>query len=132
MDTQTALRPGTAPQGRIAAGVTLRPGRVVIHDRVIQKVVEEAAAVALGVDRSAVTVRISAAFGGMTVTVGAALPIPPLSDDEAVAAAGSVVDRLSAVQASLRQRIEQITGKNVTRVNITITGALVSEQRRTK
>lgn len=129
MDAQTAVRRGAAPQP-VAGRVTLRPGRVIIHDRVIQKVVEEASAAALGVARSNVTVRISGASGGMAVTVASSLPIPPLHDDTAVQTAGSVLDRLSATQASLRLRIGQIIGRDVSRVNITITGAVVSEQRR--
>jgi hypothetical protein len=132
MDTQTVARHGGAPPPRATVGVTLRPGRTVVHDRVIQKVVEEASAAALGVDRSRVTVRISPAFGGMAVSVMSPLPIPPLDDALAVAAAGSVLDRLSATQASLRQRIAAIVGREVTRVNITVTGAIVSAQRRVK
>jgi hypothetical protein len=131
MDTQTVARHGGAPP-RATVGVTLRPGRTVVHDRVIQKVVEEASAAALGVDRSRVTVRISPAFEGMAVSVTSVLPIPPLDDALAVAAAGSVLDRLSATQASLRQRIAEIAGRDVTRVNITVTGAIVSAQRRVK
>ncbi|TDW29630.1 hypothetical protein [Cryobacterium psychrophilum] len=132
MDTQTVARHGGAPPPRATIGVTLRPGRTVVHDRVIQKVVEEVSAAALGVDRSKVTVRISPASGGIAVTVASPLPIPPLDDATAVRATGSVLDRLSATQASLRQQIERITGRDVTRVNITVTGAIVSEQRRVK
>jgi len=132
MDTQTVARHGGAAPPRAAIGVTLRPGRTVIHDRVFQKVVEEASAAALAVDRGHVTVKIAPASGGIAVTIESPLPIPPLDDAGAVAAAGSVLERLSAIQASLRQRIGRITGRDVTLVNIIVTGAIVSEQRRVK
>lgn len=132
METHTAVRRGAPSPEGVAAGVTLRPGRTVIHDRVLVKVVEETAAVALGVNRSTVTVRVSAASGGLAVTVASALPIPPLDDDAAIQTAGSVLDRLSAIQETLQDRIGQITGREVTRVNITITGAIVSGDRRVK
>jgi hypothetical protein len=132
MVTQTVARHGGAPPPRATIGATLRPGHTVVHDRVIQKIVEEASAAALGVDRSRVSVRISPAFGGMAVTIASALPIPPLDDALAVAAAGSILERLTETQTSLQRRISRIVGHDVTRVNITVTGAIISEQRRVK
>jgi hypothetical protein len=129
METKAAVpaRNGTA---RHATEVTLQPGRTVVHDRVVLKVVEQLCATALQVDRGSVTAKVSSTRGQMTVTVASPLSIPPLDDDTAVHAAGSIVDRLSATQTSLRERIGRVTGREVARVNITISGAILSKARR--
>lgn len=130
MEMQAAVRDSDRTPRHAAEEVTLHPGRTVVHDRVILKVVEQLCATALLVDRSSVIAKVSSTRGGMTVTVASPLSIPPLDDDIAVHAAGSIVDRLSATQAVLRERIGQVTGREVARVNITITGAILGEARR--
>lgn len=108
------------------------PGRIVVKERVLRKVAEETAARTLRVDRDRVSVGVSEARGGLAVAVSAPLPVPDLDDTAAIRSGPSVLERLSEIQAELRDRIAQVTGRDVTRVNITITGAVVSGQRRVK
>ena len=134
METRAALRSGGALPQRAAAAAEgpLYPGRTLIHDRVILKVVEEATSTLMGVDRGKVNVRISAVAEGMTVSIASPLPVPRLDDDVAIAAMGSIMSHIAVVQEGLREQIGRITGRPIARVNITITGAIISEVRRVK
>lgn len=108
------------------------PGRIVVADRVITRVCEQSAAELLGVDRSEVTAQASMVRGGLAVGIASPLPIPALDDTEAVRAAGPVVSRVQDVQAELLDRIAHITGRDVQRVNVRITGAMVERRARVR
>lgn len=117
---------------RVGVTMPLHPGRNTISDGVILKVVEQASASALGVPRATVSARVSATARGMAVTIAAPLPVPSLDDTAAVRAAGSALDRVRDIQTGLLQELGRITGRPVTRLNITINGALMRSKRRVK
>lgn len=77
-------------------------------------------------------VDVAEARGGMTVTIRTPLPIPNLDDTAAITAGAPVLERVARIQELLRDRIGQITGHEVTRVNITITGAVIADQKRVR
>lgn len=115
---------------RVHAAAPTRPGRIVIKERVLVKVVEEATADALRVDRGDVSVGVSEERGGMAVTISTPLPVPELDDVAAIQAGAPVLERVEAIQAQLRDRIGQLIGRDVTRINMTITGAAIAERKR--
>ena len=135
MGAPGAGRDGGDPQ-RGAAGapnaIPAHPGRITVKDRVLIKISEEATATILKVDRGEVKVDVAEARGGMTVTIRTPLPIPNLDDTAAITAGAPVLERVARIQELLRDRIGQITGHEVTRVNITITGAVIAEQKRVR
>ncbi len=108
------------------------PGRIVIPERVLAKVSEQAAATILGVDRRAVKVQLGQARGGMAVSVSSPLPVPDLDDTAAIRAGATVLERLAAMQAEVRDVITALTGTEVARVNITITGAVIAQKPRVR
>lgn len=135
MDAAGTVRQGGDPQ-RVAAGTSpeeaTAPGRITIKERVLVKVAEEATSASLGVDRGSVSVGIAEAQNGLAVTIGTPLPVPDLDDTEAIRAGNTVLERVGAIQSQLRDRIAEVTGRDVHRVNITITGAVMAEKKRVK
>ena len=121
---------------RIAAVTTddapTHRGRIVIQDRVLEKVSEQATATTVGVDRRDVSVRVSEAHGGISATISCPLSVPDLDDTAAIESGTSVLERVAAAQTELRDRIAQLTGSKVTRVNITITGAVIAQKKRVR
>lgn len=119
---------------RVAAGASHDaspyPGRITIKERVLVKVAEEATATTLRVDRGDVSVGVSEARGGIALTIRTPLPIPHLDDTAAIHAGAPVLERVQTAQEQLRDRIAHVTGREVTRVNITITGAVIAEQKK--
>jgi len=128
MQAEAARRQSTAL--RAERPTTARPGHTLVHDRVIHKVVAEACAEEFGLERKHVTVTVATARAGLAISLATPLPIPRLDDDEAVQAAQPLVQSVGAAQARLRERIGHITGREVNRVNVTITGAISREVRR--
>ena len=120
--------PGGGPT-RVAAGAvpggSSYPGRITVKERVLVKIAEEATATTLKVD-------VAEARGGLAVTIRTPLPIPNLEDTAAIAAGPPVLQRVAGIQEQLRDRIGRITGREVTRVNVTITGAVIAEQKRVR
>lgn len=127
--------PGGGPT-RVAAGAapagSSYPGRITVKERVLVKIAEEATATTLKVDRGDVKVDVAEARGGLAVTIRTPLPIPNLEDTAAIAAGPPVLQRVAGIQEQLRDRIGRITGREVTRVNVTITGAVIAEQKRVR
>jgi len=108
------------------------PGRVRVRERVIDKVVREASAVAIGVPRDAVDVDVWEGSGGLAVGVAAKLPIPDLDDTEAIRAGTSILERVRALQTSLADEFARLTGREIRRVTFTVTGAIVPERKRVR
>ncbi|MFG6278599.1 hypothetical protein [Microbacterium sp. S16(2024)] len=130
-----AGHPGGNPT-RVAAGAAPNgpsyPGRITVKERVLVKIAEETTAITLKVDRGDVNVEVAEARGGMAVTIRTPLPVPNLEDTAAINAGTPVLQRVARIQEQLRDRIGQITGREVTRVNVTITGAVIAEQKRVR
>ncbi|MFG6490881.1 hypothetical protein [Microbacterium sp. P03] len=122
---------GGGPSGA-AAGEPTYPGRIDVEERVFRKVAEEASASVIGVSRSDVSVEVADYRGGMAVRLSTKLPIPDLEDTAAINAGPKVLDRASALQEQLQQRLSHLFGKEIHRINITITGATTPKRRRVK
>lgn len=122
---------GGGPSG-VAAAETAYPGRIDVKERAVRKVAEEASARTIGVDRSDISVEVAEYGGGIALRLATPLPIPDLSDTAAIAAATPVLERVAGLQRNLQETIAQIVGRDVTRINITITGATVPPRRRVK
>jgi hypothetical protein len=129
-----ADRIGSAGGGpsRVVAAEPAWPGRIDVKERAVRKVAEEASARTIGVDRSDISVEIAEYGGGIALRLATPLPIPDLGDTAAVAAATPVLERVAGLQRDLQSTIAQIVGRDVTRINITVTGATVPPRRRVR
>jgi len=108
------------------------PGSVRVHERVIDTVVREASAVAIGVSRDDVSVEAAEWGGGLAVRIAAKLPVPDLSDLEAVEAAVPVLERGRALQSELAEEFARLTGREIRRVSFTVTGAIIPKRKRVR
>lgn len=128
MTTVTAS-PGVGNRTTVA-GPGLPAGRVNIADRVLQKTAERAAADIVGVDAKNVHVEIVSSRDSAVVRVSTPFPVPRLDDTEAVRAATPVLDAARAAQGELRTRLTRLFGREVSRVDMTITGASAPQRKR--
>ncbi|MFD4420237.1 hypothetical protein ACFWN7_01885 [Agromyces sp. NPDC058484] len=128
--TQAGLIDGEAVQA--AVDEPLHPGRIDIRERVLVKVTQEAAATVIGVDRGDVSVDVGQFGHGIAVRIASPLPIPDLDDTAAIQSGMPVLDRVAAIQQQLRDRISHLLGRDVMRVNVTVTGAVIAEKRRVR
>lgn len=117
---------------RGATTETAYPGRIDVKEKALRKVAEEASARTIGVDRSDVSVEVGEYAGGIALRLATPLPIPDLNDTATITANPPVLERVAELQRTLQQTIGGIVGREVTRVNITITGATVPVRRRVK
>ncbi len=116
----------------VAAPTSAPAGRISVRDRVIEKIVHRASADAIGVESGEVKVEVSEWRGGYAVRVRTPLPIPDLDDTEAIAAGSSVIDRVTAVQQQLQGHLAHVTGRDITRLAVVVTGAVVPPRRRVR
>lgn len=131
MGAAGAMRAGDVPV-RGAAERSLHSGRIVVHPRVLEKVTQEVAANALQVERGSVSVEVSEGSRGIAVRLTAPLPVPDLDDTDAIRSGPSVVERVARIQEQTRDRVSALVGRDVTRVDVAITGALIAQKRRVK
>ena len=121
---------------RIDAGtldtVPRTPGTVRVRERAIDKVVREASAAAIGVPRDAVSVDVAEWGGGLAVRIATKLPVPDLGDVDAIRAAVPVVDRVRALQAQLADECARLTGREIRRISVTVTGAIIPKRKRVR
>jgi hypothetical protein len=128
----TTVIPGTATAAP-GGGVAVRlGGRVDIADRVFRKAAEQAAAESIGVDRADVSVEIAGSRDTVAVRVRSPLPIPRLDDTEAVLAATPVLEAAHGIQHDLHERLTRLFGREVSRVDLTISGATAPSRRRVR
>jgi hypothetical protein len=127
--TTVTASPGVGNRTTVA-GPGLPAGRVNIADRVLQKTAERAAADIVGVDAKNVHVEIVSSRDSAVVRVSTAFPVPRLDDTEAVRAATPVLDAARAAQGELRTRLTRLFGREVSRVDMTITGASAPQRKR--
>jgi len=107
-------------------------GSVHVRERVLEKLARESSAVTIGVTRGDVDVEVAEWGGGLAVRVAARLPIPDLEDTEAIHAGPTVIERLRGIQAVLTAEIGRLTGREIRRVSLTVTGAMIPERRRVR
>ena len=124
----TASLGGGAPKA--AAQAPQYPGRITVDHRVLVKVAEQAAADAVGVNRKDISVDVAETRSGLALRIATPLPVPDLDDNAAIDSGQPLLQRVSDLQHELRDRIGLLTGREITRVNVTITRALISKKRR--
>ena len=124
----TVTAPLAAGSPTTAAG--LPAGHVTVADRVLQKTAERAAAEIIGVDAKNVRVEIVSARDTAAVRVTTPFPVPRLDDAAAVQAATPVLDAARAAQSELRTRLTRLFGREISRVDLTISGASAPHRKR--
>jgi hypothetical protein len=97
---------------------------------VLQKTAERAAADIIGVDAKSVRVEIVSARQTAAVRVTTAFPVPRLDDTEAVRAATPVLEAARVAQTELRSRLTRLFGREISRVDLTISGATAPQRKR--
>jgi len=128
----TSALPGVATAAPGGGVITHTGGRVDVADRVFRKAAEQAAAEAIGVDRSDVSVAIAASRDTVVVRIQAPFPVPRLDDTEAVRAATPVLEAARSIQEDLHDRLTRLFGREVSRVDLTIAGATTPKKRRVR
>ncbi|MEV7692623.1 hypothetical protein AB0N73_04760 [Microbacterium sp. NPDC089189] len=129
---------GALVGGRDGGGATVAdtaavlPGRTVVHDRALKAVCEQAAATSFGVQRRQVSVDVGASGALLALRVEAPLAVPPLSDDEAIRRGGDVMARIDAIRNDLHDRVTRLSGRELARIDVVITGAIVHTPRRVR
>ncbi|MDT0116360.1 hypothetical protein Q9R20_05090 [Microbacterium sp. PRF11] len=126
----TITAPTRADNRTAVAGPGLPAGRVTIADRVLQKTAERAAAETIGVEQRSVRVELVAARDTALVRVSAPWPVPALDDTAAVRAATPVLEAATAAQSEIRRRLTRLFGREVSRVDLTISGASAPQRKR--
>ncbi|WP_053387856.1 hypothetical protein [Leucobacter japonicus] len=106
------------------------PGRTEVQDRVLNGVARAAAAECLGVPTRSVRASVSAYGSGLAVHVRSPLTVPNLLDAAAVESTPVILDRLDRAQSDLQARLADLLGRDIARVDLTITGAEVAKRRR--
>jgi len=128
----TVAPPGTPAVPSGAAGAPARAGRIDISDRVLRRVAEKAAADTLGVDPKDVTIDIAAARDTVVIRIHAPYPVPRLDDTAAITAATPVLDAARHAQTHLHDHLTHLYGRDVSRVDITLTGATTPKRKRVR
>lgn len=128
----TTALPGVADVAAGSGSAGRIGGRVEVADRVFRKAAEQAAAEAIGIDRTDVAIDIAAARATVVVRVQAPFPVPRLDDTEAVRAATPVLEAARGIQEDLSERLTRLFGREVSRVDLTITGATTPQRRRVR
>lgn len=106
------------------------PGVIRVPERVIDKVVREASAVAIGVSRDDVSVEVTEWGGGLAVRIASRLPVPDLGDARAIETAVPIVERIRALQGELADQLAGLIGRDIRRVSFTVTGAIIPRRKR--
>jgi len=132
MDTTAAASIGGGPTRVAAEPPPSHPGRIDIAEGVLVKVAREVSADTVGVDRGQVSVDVAESHGGIAVRISTPLPIPALDDTIAIQAGEPVLERVASIQHELRDRLAHVIGRDVVRVNITVTGAVIAQKKRVK
>lgn len=122
----------SAPGGGVAtsSGRAAPAGRTEVRDKAIQKVCDHVAAQTVGVSPDRVRTWATDHRGGIALRIEAPMPVPPLSDTAAITAAGSVLVQAERVQREVRAELTRMLGSPVTRIDLTITGAVLMSRRR--
>ena len=107
-------------------------GAIRVQPRALEKAVREAAATCAGAPRGDVRVELAEWGGALTVRVATKLPIPALEHTEAVLSETPIVERVRAMQHALVRDLAHLTGRDIRRVSVTVTGAIIPERKRVR
>lgn len=108
------------------------PAGVRVKERVLRRVAEQASASHLGVERAQISAEVAEYREGVAVSLRTPLPVPDLSDAAAVAMATPVLERVETLQEELGLTLERLFGRRVTRLDVTVSGAVVLQRRRVR
>jgi len=125
--TVTPVRPGDRTA---VAGPGLPPGRVEVADRVLEKTAQRVAAEVIGVDAKGIDIDIASGRDSAVIRVRAPFPVPRLDDAAAVRAATPVLEAARTAQSELRSRLTRLFGREISRVDLTISGATAPQRKR--
>ena len=103
-------------------------GRNTISSRAVRRVVSAVTADALDVDASDVSVELADHDGALTVVARTPIRVAPLGDGGRER--GTLLERLTAAQTTIRQRVLQLTGSTVERVDLRVTAADMREKKK--
>lgn len=109
--------------------VTADGGRTTIASRAVRRVVSAVTAEALDVTASDVSVELDDHGGELHVTARTSIRVPPLGESTR-RSSGTLLERLSRAQTTIRTRCLELTGSSIGRVDLRITGADLTERRR--
>jgi hypothetical protein len=113
---------------RVQSGSTVH-GRTTIASRAVRSVVSAVTAEALEVRPSSVSVELNDHDGALVVVARTAIRVTPLGVAEPGSGA-TLLERLSAAQTTIRERVLRMTGSSIARVDLRITSADLRERRR--
>lgn len=111
------------PADSVAGAVTItvrsleRTALAIVHDE-------------LDVEVSAIRVRLSDDHGGLALAVTSPVVLGPAPAEAPGAPGGGLLDRLHRDRSRIASRMEALTGRRVTRVDITVTGTRTRPVRR--
>jgi uncharacterized alkaline shock family protein YloU len=130
---------GTPDHGAPAA--TVAPpaprGRTRIVPRALRQIVSMVTAESLGVPSGQVGVELGDDHGMLALTISTAVRVVPLSRitrEPAVIArtGGTILARSAQSQTEIRRRVAELTGADVGRVTVRLTGVDVQQERRVR
>jgi len=112
-------------------------GRTRITPRALDRIVSQVTSEELGVSVRSVGVELNDEGGSLTLSVRAPVRAEPLvrvvDDPSAVARnGGSIVDRAASARSSIRSRVRSLTGSDISRVMLRLTGVEVAPIRRVR
>lgn len=110
------------PDSSAATSLPTIPGHISIAPKVLQKVGSAVVAETLDVERSRVHVDARDDEGRLALRVSTPIAIPPLTAD-VVVADGGVLGTVRALQQTVTTRILDITGRAVSRVDVTVSAS---------
>jgi hypothetical protein len=119
--TDTAGAALSAPTAGLATREPV-PGHISIAPRVLTKVSGAIVAEALVVEPRSVRVDARDDDGRLALSINTPISIPVLSADVRVPA-GGVLGRIRSLQETVTRRVNEITGRAVSRVDVTVTGS---------
>lgn len=103
------------------------PGRTKITARAVRRVVTAVTADAMEVPASSVSVELEDLGGALSIVAKSPVRLTPLGRSTG---GSSLVERLSSAQSTISERVLTLTGSDVRRVDLRITGAELQQRRR--
>jgi uncharacterized alkaline shock family protein YloU len=118
------------------AGAAQR-GRTRITSKALNRVVSAVTADALGVDAGHVGVELADRTGALALVVTTPIRVVSLdrvrSDSSVVMrSGGSILDRADRAQAIIRDRVTTLTGSEIARVTVKVSGVTIQPEERVK
>jgi hypothetical protein len=118
----------------VDVGASALSGRNRISSRAIERVVAAVTAGEMGVEPRHVGVQLGDDSGSLVITASAAVTLVSLTargrKAAAAAQAGSIVERATAAQKVIRERVRDITGSAIGQVNLRLNAAHIDGEER--